>query len=129
MQGREKKRHPEIPMQSIIQAHSFQSQSKTTRFDSKSENANLLRRRGSLFRHNNRQDPVLQTSANSILIDARGEAESALEVTDRPLLRPEVRLVVLGSVGNRIAGSSGVGGASSRRCVLVFDGGLVPACG
>jgi hypothetical protein len=44
---------------------------------------------------------VLQTRPNRVLIHARGEAKSALEVADGPLLSPEVRLVSLGFLLHR----------------------------
>lgn len=92
-------------MQSIIQ-YSQPARPEYIFDFTQSQDADLLRRRRSLLRHNNRQDTVLQACADRILVNARGEAKGALEVTEGPLGCPEMRLVLLSR-----SGSSGVGGA------------------
>ena len=90
-------------------------------------NADLLHDRGCSLRHDNRQDAVLQTGADGILVDALGEVERAVELADRALGDP----VLVGwrsGLGDLLGG--GLGGLGDGGCRLltldfVFDGSLV----
>lgn len=61
--------------------------------------ADLLRLRRSLLRHNNREDTILQRSAHSILVHTRGESERALEFADGALGDPVI--VIRRRIGGR----------------------------
>lgn len=78
-------------------------------------NSDLLATGGSRLGDDNGENAILQASFDSILVDARGEAESALELADRTLVSP-VAVVRLSSL--LLLNLLRIGG-------LVFNGGLV----